>query len=112
MFKRTWWVPALAITAMVFNAVPSHPAMADVGTPSAGNASSAGKTYTVTLLTGDVVTVRTTESGCPRVTVQPAERSGVIRQSCGPDGHVRVIPARVAAQVGSVLDPALLTSPR
>jgi subtilisin family serine protease len=101
MFKRTWWVPALAITAMVFNAVPDHPAMADVGAPSAG------KTYTVTLLTGDVATVRTTESGCPRVTVQPAERSGVIRQSCGPDGHVRVIPARVAAQVGSVLDPAL-----
>jgi hypothetical protein len=54
-----------------------------------------------------VVTVATTDSGCPRVTVRPADPSGVIRQSCGPDGHVRVIPARVAAQVGSVLDPAL-----
>ena len=101
MFKRTWWVPALAITAMVFNAVPSHPAMADVGAPSAG------KTHTVTLLTGDVVTVRDTGSGCPQATVRPADENAVIRQSCGPDGHLHVIPARVASQIGSVLDPDL-----
>jgi subtilisin family serine protease len=66
-----------------------------------------GTTYTVTLLTGDVVTVQTTGSGCPRARVQPADPTAVIRQSCGPDGHLHVIPARVAAQVGTVLDPEL-----
>ncbi|GII30124.1 S8 family peptidase [Planotetraspora mira] len=102
MLKRTRWVLlALTVTATVLNAVPGHPAMAEADTPDSG------KTYTVTLLTGDVVTVVTTASGCPRVTVQPADPSGVLRQTCGPDGHVRVVPARVAAQVGPVFDPAL-----
>lgn len=67
----------------------------------------AGRTYTVTLVTGDVVTVRGTSSGCPTVSVRPAAESGVLTRSCGPDGHVRVVPARVASMVGSVLDPAL-----
>ncbi|WP_030509446.1 S8 family peptidase [Microbispora rosea] len=101
MLKRMRWLPALAVTATMLNVVPGHPAMAD--TPS----SSGGKRYTVTLLTGDVATVETTDSGCPRVTVQPVERNAVIQQTCGPNGHVHVIPARVAAQVGSVLDPTL-----
>jgi subtilisin family serine protease len=101
MLKKTWWVTVLAVTATTLTAVPGQPAMADTGAPSSG------KTYTVTLLTGDVATVRPTESGCPRVTVRPADPNEVIQQSCGPDGHVRVIPARVAAQVGTVLDPAL-----
>ncbi|MFG3709161.1 S8 family serine peptidase [Micromonospora sp. NPDC047670] len=77
---------------------------ADAATPSL---LPAGRTYTVTLLTGDVVTVRGTSSGCPAVTVRPAAESGVLRRSCGPDGHVRVVPARVASMVGPVLDPAL-----
>jgi len=67
----------------------------------------AGRAYTVTLLTGDVVTVRGASSGCPEVSVRPAGASGVLNRSCGPDGHVRVLPARVAALVGEVLDPAL-----
>lgn len=67
----------------------------------------AGRTYTVTLLTGDVVTVRSTSSGCPAVSVRPAEPSGVMNRSCGPDGHVRVVPARVAPLLDTVLDPAL-----
>ncbi|WP_234361477.1 S8 family serine peptidase [Plantactinospora sp. BB1] len=67
----------------------------------------AGRTYTVTLLTGDVVTVRGTSSGCPTVSVRPAEPSGVLSRSCGPDGHVRVVPARVAPLLDTVLDPAL-----
>ncbi|WP_285561421.1 S8 family serine peptidase [Actinoplanes regularis] len=66
-----------------------------------------GKTYTVTLLTGDVVTVRDNSSGCPQVSVRPAAASGVLSRSCGPDGHVRVVPARVAPLLGDVLDPAL-----
>ncbi|MBE1488342.1 S8 family serine peptidase [Plantactinospora soyae] len=67
----------------------------------------AGRTYTVTLLTGDVVTVRGASSGCPVVSVRPASPSGVLTRSCGPDGHVRVVPARVAPLIDKVLDPAL-----
>ncbi|GAA4569196.1 S8 family peptidase [Planotetraspora kaengkrachanensis] len=104
MLKRTRWaLLALTVTATVLNSVPGHPAAAH---PAAG-APDGGKTYTVTLLTGDEVTVVTTGSGCPKVTVRPADPSEVVRKSCGPDGHARVVPARVAAQVGSVLDPAL-----
>jgi len=67
----------------------------------------AGQTYTVTLLSGDVVTVHTRESGCPVVSVRPATPDGVLQRSCGPDGHVRVIPGQVASLVGRVLDEAL-----
>ncbi|MFC6022025.1 S8 family serine peptidase [Plantactinospora solaniradicis] len=67
----------------------------------------AGRTYTVTLLTGDVVTVRGASSGCPVVSVRPASPSGVLTRSCGPDGHVRVVPAQVAPLIDTVLDPAL-----
>ena len=31
----------------------------------------------------------------------------VISPSCGPDGHVRVVPARMAGLIGSTFDPAL-----
>ncbi|PZG09824.1 hypothetical protein C1J01_36995, partial [Nonomuraea aridisoli] len=102
MLKRTrWGLTFLAVTTTVLTAVPDTPATADAAP------SGTGETYTVTLLTGDVVTVRPTGGRCPAVSVEPAEPNGVIRRSCGPDGHVRVIPARVAAQVGTVLDPAL-----
>ncbi len=66
-----------------------------------------GHTYTVTLLTGDVVTVRTHATGCPAVTVRPADPHGVLDRSCGPDGHVRVVPGRVAGLIGPVLDASL-----
>jgi subtilisin family serine protease len=79
------------------------------GTPPPGQTTvlPGGKTYTVTLLTGDVVTVSTRASGCPLVTVQPARPSGVQHRSCGPDGHVRVVPGEVAGLIGSVLDESL-----
>ncbi len=67
----------------------------------------AGQTYTVTLLTGDVVTVTGASAGCPVVSVRPASPSGVLNRSCGPDGHVRVVPATVAPLVDTALDPAL-----
>ncbi|TDC81791.1 hypothetical protein E1193_13800 [Micromonospora sp. KC606] len=54
-----------------------------------------------------MVTVRGTSSGCPAVSVRPAGTSGVLTRSCGPDGHVRVVPARVAPMIGSALDPTL-----
>ncbi|MFJ6195072.1 S8 family peptidase [Micromonospora sp. NPDC092111] len=67
----------------------------------------AGKTYTLTLLTGDVVTVAGRGSACPAVTVRPAKPNGVQYRSCGPDGHLRVVPAEVAGLLGSVLDESL-----
>jgi subtilisin family serine protease len=67
-----------------------------------------GRTYTVTLLTGDVVTVHTQKSGCPAaVSVRPADPSGVLHRSCDPDGRVRVVPGDVVPLLGDVLDESL-----
>ncbi|MFE9188096.1 S8 family peptidase [Micromonospora sp. NPDC007208] len=110
MLRKTRWLLAVAVTATTLTALPGGTATAgpsDIGQTGAPAASADGKTHTVTLLTGDVVTVRDTGSGCPQATVRPADENAVIRQSCGPDGHLHVIPARVASQVGSVLDPDL-----
>ncbi|MGN9906018.1 S8 family peptidase [Phytohabitans sp. LJ34] len=94
---------AIAIAALLLPIVP-QPAAASTVEP---GPLPAGQTYTVTLLSGDVVTVHTRETGCPVVSVRPATPDGVLQRSCGPDGHVRVIPGRVASLVGGVLDEAL-----
>ncbi|MER7890021.1 S8 family peptidase [Micromonospora sp. NPDC094482] len=110
MHRKMRWLMAVAVTATALGALPGNPATAatDNAAPAgATDARAAGKTYTVTLLTGDVVTVRSNGPGCPQATVRPAEPNAVIRQTCGPDGHLHVIPAKVAAQIGSVLDPDL-----
>lgn len=64
----------------------------------------AERTYTVTLLTGDVVTVHTRGSGCPGVSVRPVQPNSTVSTTCGPDGHVLVVPSSAAALVGRVLD--------
>jgi subtilisin family serine protease len=64
----------------------------------------ANRTYTVTLVTGDVVTVHSRQSGCPSVSVRLAEPGGGYRTSCGPDGHLRVVPSGAGRLVGRVLD--------
>ncbi|RLP92058.1 S8 family serine peptidase [Micromonospora sp. CV4] len=110
MLRKTRWLLAVAVTATALTAVPGGSATAGPSgaTPTAVPARSTdGKTHTVTLLTGDVVTVRSTGTGCARATVRPADPNAVIRQTCGPDGHLHVVPARVASQIGSVLDPDL-----
>ncbi|MEV4630855.1 S8 family serine peptidase [Micromonospora sp. NPDC049523] len=101
MHRSLRWLPAVTLAATMVGFVPGSPGVASE------SAAPTGKTYTVTLLTGDVVTVETTSSGCPRVRVDPVDPNGVVQQSCGPDGHVRVIPASIAAQVGPVFDPTL-----
>ena len=90
---------AVALVAAALGTVP-----ASASPPSAPSLLPTGKTYTVTLLTGDVVTVTGKKSGCPEVSVLPAATSGVLSRSCGPDGHVRVVPAKVAPLLGTVLD--------
>ncbi|MEO3769034.1 S8 family peptidase [Micromonospora sp. B9E7] len=110
MLRRTRWLMAVAVTATTLTALPGGSATAGpsgIDRPGAPAASVDGKTHTVTLLTGDVVTVRSTGSGCPQATVRPVDENAVIDQTCGPDGHLHVVPARVASQVGSVLDPDL-----
>ncbi|HEX7744618.1 MAG TPA: S8 family serine peptidase [Micromonosporaceae bacterium] len=67
----------------------------------------AGRTYEVTLLTGDVVTVHTRETGCPVVSVRPVNPSGLLHRSCGADGRVRVVPGQVVPLLGKVLDESL-----
>ncbi|GAA2112497.1 hypothetical protein [Actinomadura alba] len=69
----------------------------------------AGKSWTVTLVTGDVVRVRTNAGKVPTVSVTPGEgrRSTAFATSIRPDGSIRVLPADVAPRVGKMLDPAL-----
>ncbi|MEU7590465.1 S8 family serine peptidase [Micromonospora sp. NPDC049230] len=110
MLRKTRWLLAVAVTATTLTALPGGTATAGssgIGRTGAPATSADGKTHTVTLLTGDVVTVRGTGPGCPQATVRPADENAMIRQTCGPDGHLHVIPARVASQIGSVLDPDL-----
>jgi subtilisin family serine protease len=72
--------------------------------PAAPTVLPANRTYTVTLVTGDVATVHTRQSGCPSVSVRPAEPNGGYQTICDPDGHVRVLPGSAAPLVGRVLD--------
>ncbi|WP_230686326.1 S8 family serine peptidase [Catellatospora vulcania] len=100
-------LPVAVLSAMLGGAgagVAEQPADA---APPAPTLLPAGRQYTVTLLTGDVVTVQTRPTGCPLVSVRPAKPSGVLQRSCGPDGHVRVVPGQAAALIGSVLDESL-----
>jgi hypothetical protein len=91
-----------ATSALLGSLVSAPAAAAPAPAPTATS-----RTYTVTLLTGDVVTVNGGPTGCPAVSVRPATPSGALHRSCGPDGHVRVVPARIAPMIGKVLDPAL-----
>src|SRR5688572_14263248 len=59
----------------------------EASTVQSGPSLPAGKRYTVTLLTGDVVTVVTRQSGCPLVSVKPAKPSGIQLRSCDARGH-------------------------
>ncbi|GIJ62644.1 S8 family serine peptidase [Virgisporangium aurantiacum] len=111
--RKLGWV----LTAVLAVATFGVPAGADPGggdrggrgapAPTSPTAVPVGKTYRVTLLTGDVVTVTGRAAGCPAVTVQPAAKSGALTRHCGPDGHVTVVPSAAAPLIGSVLDPAL-----
>jgi hypothetical protein len=68
-----------------------------------------GHAWTVTLVTGDVVGVRTVRGRPPLVTIQPGPgRQGVIFSTyVDTRGHIEVLPRDVAPLVGKVLDPAL-----
>ncbi|TDE30985.1 S8 family serine peptidase [Actinomadura sp. 6K520] len=65
-----------------------------------------GKAWKVTLLTGDVVEVRTVKGRAPMVSVTPApgREKRAFRKEIRPDGHVVVTPLDVAPLVGKVVD--------
>ncbi|KAB2348498.1 S8 family serine peptidase [Actinomadura rudentiformis] len=69
----------------------------------------AGKSWTVTLVTGDVVKVSTVKGRLPTVSAKPGKgrANKLFHTSYRPNGHVVVTPVDVASQVGKVLDPRL-----
>ncbi|MFG1997944.1 S8 family peptidase [Spirillospora sp. NPDC048911] len=87
--------------------LPAMTAHAGPGTPP--SVLPAGKSWTVTLVTGDVVKVSTVKGRLPLVSVKPGkDRAGkLFHTSIRPDGHVVVTPVDVASRVGRVLDPKL-----
>ncbi|MEK8104889.1 hypothetical protein NKG94_06145 [Micromonospora sp. M12] len=58
------------------------------------------------------MTVRSTGSGCLRATVRPVDENTVLNQTCGPDGHLHVIPARWRPRSARSSTPTSSTSPR
>ncbi|WP_345352093.1 S8 family peptidase [Actinoallomurus liliacearum] len=69
----------------------------------------AGRSWTVTLLTGDVVHVQTAANRPPLVSVEPGAGRKKIPfvRDIRPDGTIRVIPQDVVRKLGKVYDPAL-----
>lgn len=109
---------AAAVVAGTVGAAPQSSAAAagstgsagaDVSASGPGSALPANKSWTVTLVTGDVVSVRTVVTGPPLVTMRPGPgRSGVVfSEYVDTRNHIRVLPHDVAPLVGTVLDPTL-----
>ncbi|MFG2003350.1 S8 family serine peptidase [Spirillospora sp. NPDC048911] len=96
------------IGALVLPLGPALPAGA-AAAPAAAAPAFAGPARTVTLLTGDVVTVRPVKGRLPLVSVTPGNgrKNRMFSTSIRPDGHVTVLPADVTGLVGKVIDPAL-----
>ncbi|WP_433475837.1 S8 family serine peptidase [Spirillospora sp. CA-142024] len=92
----------LAVVPTAAHAAPGGP------NPPAGGLAP-GRSWKVTLLTGDVVRVRTVKGRAPMVAVTPApgRDAHLFRTVTRPDGHVLVTPLDVAGLVGKVLDPGL-----
>ncbi|MFC7730815.1 S8 family serine peptidase [Actinomadura keratinilytica] len=106
---------ALLGAVVVGGVIAAPPGAADAdggggnGGAGAAGALPAGRSWTVTLLTGDVVRVRTVKGRPPLVTTTPGKgrTNRMFRTSYRPDGHVVVTPADMAPLVGRVLDPDL-----
>ncbi|GLY88531.1 S8 family serine peptidase [Actinoallomurus iriomotensis] len=100
---------ALALTGLVLAGAPAAARAATPATSTTPSRLPSGHSWTVTLLTGDVVQVRTQASGPPLVSVRPGSgrRSVPFRKDVRPDGSVRVYPLDVAPQIGRVYDPGL-----
>ncbi|MFI0448104.1 S8 family peptidase [Actinomadura sp. 6N118] len=89
--------------------LPMATAQAGGTAPKGSGVLPAGKSWTVTLVTGDVVKVSTVKGRLPMVSVKPGKgrANKLFHTSFRPNGHVVVTPVDVASQVGRVLDPRL-----
>jgi hypothetical protein len=67
------------------------------------------QSWTVTLITGDVVRVQTVSGGPPLVSVQPRPGGGneIISKFVSASGEIEVLPEDIVPLLGRVLDPAL-----
>ena len=107
-------VALVAAPVLGANAVSARPHSAPGQLTAASGSAAAsalppGRSWTATLVTGDVVGVRTTPTGPPQVTVRPGPgRQGVIFSTyISTNGHIEVLPHDVAPLLGKVLDPTL-----
>lgn len=89
---------ALGLTALLLLTAGTPPAGAAPAPPAIPSVQS---TVTVTLITGDRVTIADGQE--PTVTIEPGRR--VTFQTTYVDGNVRVVPSDVAHLLGKVLDP-------
>ncbi|MEU8302331.1 S8 family serine peptidase [Actinomadura sp. NPDC048955] len=104
------WSRALlgaVLTAGALAAAP--PAHASPPGPGGPGGLAPGHSWKVTLLTGDLVEVRTVKGRPPLVSVTPAagREKRSFRKEVRPDGHVVVTPIDVAGLVGRVIAPEL-----
>ena len=97
-----WLAPLIAALLGLVPAAAARAAPPDAPSPLATD-------LTVTLVTGDRVTVRTTGDGPPAVAIEPARWPGrvVDFRTMIVGGNLHVVPSDVAHLVPSVLDPAL-----
>ncbi|GAA0334481.1 S8 family serine peptidase [Actinoallomurus spadix] len=96
-------IPAITDSVSAAPAASPHPATSKTGGLPTGRA------WKVTLLTGDVVHVRTDRGRPPLVSVDPGpgRRDVPMIKDIRPDGTVRVLPADVTGLIGRKIDPAL-----
>jgi Subtilase family len=102
---------APAVGTAAGTALSAHARSSPSSSPSesGGTALPAGHAWTVTLVTGDVVGVRTVSGRPPLVTIQPGRgrKDVIFSKYVDTRGHIVVLPHDVAPLAGSVLDPAL-----
>ncbi|MBT2206718.1 S8 family serine peptidase [Actinomadura sp. NEAU-AAG7] len=102
------WSRALLGISLTAGALAVPPAPFAHASPPPGGLDQGGS-WKVTLLTGDVVDVRTVKGKPPLVSVTPApgREKRSFRKEIRPDGHVVVTPTDVSGLVGRVIDPRL-----
>ncbi|GAA4620789.1 S8 family serine peptidase [Actinoallomurus vinaceus] len=106
---------AITLAGLAATGFPAtaHATPATPKTPKAAKTAAArlpaGRSWKVTLVTGDTVQVHTVKNRPPMVSVQPGKgRTNVpFVRDIRPDGTIRVIPVDVGRLIGKKIDPAL-----
>ena len=99
-----------SVTAAASAGAPGHTGPGAAGGPARpGSLLPPDQAWTVTLITGDLVRVRTVRSGPPLVVVQPrpGRQNVIFSEFVTASGQIEVVPQDVVPLLGRVLDPAL-----